>query len=62
VITVQPHGYSVAYSENNQSVDSTLTFTSHAKAVQYMNSRVDADPALGPRVHVIPNTEVDLAA
>jgi hypothetical protein len=62
VITVQPHGYSVAYSENNQSIDSTLTFTSQAKAVQYMNSRVAADPALGPRVHVIPNTEVDLAA
>jgi len=62
VITIQPNEYSVAYSENNQSVDPAATFTSYAKAVQFMNSRVAADPALGPRVHVIPNTEVDLAA
>jgi hypothetical protein len=61
VITVQPQGYSVAFSENNQSIDPALTFTSHAKAVQYMNTRVAADPGLGARVHVIPNTEVELA-
>jgi hypothetical protein len=62
VITVQPNGYSVAFSENNQSLDPGMSFTSHAKAVQFMNSRIAEDPALGARVHVIPNTEIDLAA
>ena len=62
VITVQPNEYSVAFSETNQSIDSSLSFSSQAKAVQYMNRRVAEDPALGARVHVIPNTELDLAA
>lgn len=62
VITVQPQGYSVAFSDNNQSVDSTMAFTSYAKATQFMNQKIAADPALAARVHVIPNTELDLAA
>jgi hypothetical protein len=62
VITVQPNEYSVAFSETNQSIDSSLSFTSHAKAVQYMNQRATEDPAFRARVHVIPNTELDLAA
>jgi hypothetical protein len=62
VITVQPNGYSVAFSENNQSVDPTMTFTSYAKAAQYMNQQVASDPANAAKMHVIPNTELDLAA
>jgi hypothetical protein len=62
VITIQPNGYSVAFNENNQSIEPEMTFTSYAKAVQFMNRRVAEDPALGARVHVIPNTELDLAA
>jgi hypothetical protein len=62
VITVKPNGYSVAFSDNNQSVDPTMTFTSYAKAAQYMNQQVANDPALASKMHVIPNTELDLAA
>jgi hypothetical protein len=62
LITIQPNGYSVAFSDNNQSVDATKTFTSYARAVQFMNQQVAQDPALAPRVHVVPNTELDLAA
>ena len=62
LITIQPNGYSVAFSENNQSIDATKTFTSYVKAVQFMNQQVARDAALAPRVHVVPNTELDLAA
>jgi hypothetical protein len=62
LVTVQPNGYSVAFNENNQSVDATRTFTSYAKAVQFMNQQVAQDPSLAPRVHVVPNTELDVAA
>ena len=62
VITIQPNGYSVAFTENNQSLYPETTFTSQAKAVQFMNRRIAEDPALAAKVHVIPNTEIDLAA
>jgi hypothetical protein len=61
-IAVKPNGYSVAFTENNQSVDPTMTFTSYAKAAQYMNQHVASDPANAAKMHVIPDTELDIAA
>jgi hypothetical protein len=62
MITVRPNEYSVAFAEDNHSVDAQVSFTSQAKAVQYMKQRVAADPSLAAKLHVIPNTELDVAA
>jgi len=61
-ITVNPHEYSVAFSEDNTSIDSTVSFTSQAKAIQFMNQQINDNPALEKALHVIPNTELPEAA
>lgn len=62
VISIAPNEYSVAFNQDNTSVDESASFTSHAKAVQHMNRKIDENPALQTQLHVIPNTELSKAA
>jgi hypothetical protein len=61
LIEVKPNEYSVAFDEDNTPVDWSVSFSSHASAMQYMDRRIATDPALSGRLHVIPNTEVNLS-
>ena len=62
LISIVPHEYSVAFNEDNTAVDGAATFTSHAKAVQFMNERIATNPSLQTKLHVIPNSELSKAA
>lgn len=63
VIQVKPNEYSVAFTTDNQPVDGTATtFTSQAKATQFMEQKIQDDPKLAEELHVIPNTEINTAA
>jgi hypothetical protein len=62
LITIQPAGYAVAFNDNNTAVGGVTTFSSHARAVQFMNEQIASDPALAERLHVIPTTELSEAA
>lgn len=60
VIQIQPNQYSVAFNSNNKPIDaSTTSFSSQAKAVEYMEQQVQNDPNLINDLHVIPNSEVN---
>lgn len=61
-IEIKPNEYSVAFNENNSSIDSTLSFSSQAMANQFMNQQIQNDPSLAAQLHVIPNTETNFAA
>lgn len=61
-IEIRPAGYAVAFNDNNAAVGGESTFTSHARAMQYMNEQIQRDPALATRLHVIPTTELSEAA
>lgn len=62
-IAIQPNGYSVAFNTDNKPfAKEAITFTSHAKAAEYMEEQVLKDPNLGGNLHVIPNTEINLVA
>lgn len=54
--------YSVAFNDDNTRVGPEATFSSQAKAEQYMQRRIAEDPTLGGKLHVIPNTELEDAA
>jgi hypothetical protein len=61
-VTVQPPGYSVAYSANNQPLPSAAGgFTSRAAAEDFLQGQLLADPTLADTLHVIPNTEIAFA-
>jgi hypothetical protein len=63
VIQIRPDQYSVAFNKNNKPFDATTTnFTSQAKAVEFMQEQIQTDPNLADSLHVIPNSEVNLAA
>lgn len=63
VITVRPQGFTVVFTEDNRPVDGFgATPTSHAAATRYMEERVAADGGLARRVHVVPNTEVNIGS
>jgi hypothetical protein len=63
VIQIQPTQYSVAFNSNNRPVDAgAATFTSQVKAMEYMQQQIQSDPNLANNLHVIPNSEVNLAA
>jgi hypothetical protein len=62
LITIQPAGYAVAFNDNNTAVGGVTTFTSHARATQFMNEQIQTDPSLAARLHVIPATELSEAA
>ncbi|MFQ5636635.1 MAG: DUF6603 domain-containing protein [bacterium] len=62
VIEIQPSQYSVVYDSNNMPVGvEATTFTSQAEAHEYMEEQIQSHPNLADNVHVIPNTEVELA-
>lgn len=63
VIRVQPNQYSVAFNMDNRPMDTgATTFTSQAKAMEYMEQQVRSNAALANQLHVIPNTELNKAA
>ena len=62
LIAVKPNEYSVAFNDDNTTVDATVSFASQAKAKQFMNEKVSQNPALQTALHVIPNTELADAA
>jgi len=62
-IAVQPNAYSVAFNTDNKAVDAgAASFTSHAKAVEYMNGKIANDRTLADQLHVIPAVELQEAA
>ena len=61
-IKMEPNEYSVAFNENNTSVDSTMSFTSQAMANQFMNEQIQRNPAMANQIHVIPNTEINFVS
>ncbi|MFK8102460.1 MAG: DUF6603 domain-containing protein [Saprospiraceae bacterium] len=62
-IQINPDLYTVANIKNNKALDaSTTTFTSKAKAQDYLQQQLAQNPALTDSIHVIPNTEVNTAA
>jgi hypothetical protein len=63
VIQIQPIQFSVAYNSNNKPVAAdAANFNSQAKAMEFMQEQVQSDPNLANTLHVIPNSEVNLAA
>ena len=61
-IEIKPNEYSVAFNENNTSIDATMSFSSQAMANQFMDEQIQNDPSLASKLHVIPNTEINSAA
>ena len=63
VIQIQPQRYSVAFNSDNRPLDAgAMTFESRAEAEQFLTGQVESNAALGQRLHVIPNTELNIAA
>lgn len=65
VIEVKPHEYSVAFNTDNKPVGENGTvksFTSQAKAKEFMEQKMQDDPKFADQLHVIPNTEINTAA
>ncbi len=61
-VAVNVNEYSVAFNEDNTSIDLNKTFKSVAMADQYLAQQLQANPALTGQLHVIPNTELNDAA
>jgi hypothetical protein len=63
VIQIKPNQYSVAYNTDNKPMDAgSAQFASQAKALEYMEEQVQNDSTLTNQLHVIPNTELNIAA
>jgi hypothetical protein len=63
VIQIKPNQYSVVYNTDNKPMDAGSTqFASQAKALAYMEEQIQNDSTLANRLHVIPNTELNVAA
>jgi hypothetical protein len=61
-VRVQPNGYSVAFSANNQPfTDAATQFTSRAAADDFLQKELLRDPNLADSLHIIPNTEIAFA-
>lgn len=55
--------YAVALNSDNTAYEATaIDFSSQAKAIDYMNKKVAADPNLAKQLHVIPQVELQRAA
>ena len=63
VIQVIPNQYSVAFNDTNKPIDSeAMSFSSQANATDYMRDQIRENPNAANQMHVIPNTEIDIAA
>ncbi len=63
VIQVLPNLYSVAFNDTNKPIDSkAMAFSSQAIAMDYMRKKTRENPNAAAQMHVIPNTEINLAA
>ncbi len=60
-IVAGAEGYTVEAAHDNKPLDTQSTFGSEARTVNYMKSRVAADPSLAASVHVLPTHEVNLS-
>jgi hypothetical protein len=60
-IGVGPSGYTVANTSDNTPVDANASFSSEAKAREYMARQIGADPSKDGELHVLPNHEVNAA-
>jgi hypothetical protein len=58
-VSVGSEGYTVASTKDNKPHDAQSKFSSEAMAVDYMRSKVAADPSLAGSIHVLPNHEVN---
>ncbi len=61
VVEIKALEYSVAFNHDNKRIGVEASFSSHEKADQYMKQKIQADPSLAHRVHVVPNTELEAA-
>jgi len=63
VIKIEPNQYTVAFNDTNKPIDATaMRFTNQASAIDYMQEQTRLNPNAAPTMHVIPNTEVNIAA
>lgn len=63
VIKVQPTLYSVVSTADNRPTSSAaMAFTSQARAMEHLEQQIRTGTAAGGSLHVVPNTELDLAA
>jgi hypothetical protein len=61
-VRVQPNGYSVAFSANNQPfTDAGTQFSSRVAAEDFLQKELLRNPNLADSLHVIPNTEIAFA-
>lgn len=58
-IAVNAGTYTVAFTDNNNAVDTSATFSSEAMAIDYMGKLVSGDSALKNKLHVIDEHEVN---
>lgn len=62
-IHIQPNLYTVANRQDNRPVGAeTMSFTSRASALDYLETQRTSNPEVAKGMHVIPNTEVNTAA
>jgi hypothetical protein len=62
-IHISPHFYSVAFDSNNKPVHSeAMSFSSQANAEDYLREETRQNPKRASKMHVIPNTEINIAA
>ncbi len=63
IIRIVPNQFSVVYKTDNRPMDAeATTFTSQAKALAYLERQIQNDAVLARHLHVIPNTELNIAA
>ena len=62
VIQVLPNQYSVAFNDTNKPIDfGAMSFGSQANATDYMRDQIRENPNAANQMHVIPNTEINIA-
>jgi hypothetical protein len=58
-----PNLYSVAFNDTNKPIDSeAMSFSSQENAIDYMREKTRKNPNVTAQMHVIPNTEINIAA
>jgi hypothetical protein len=62
-VKVLANQYSVAFNSDNKPVtNEAMAFNSHANAIDYLREQIRLDPKAAANMHVLPNTEINLAA
>ena len=59
-ITISNESFTVAFNSNNSPLNNeSVAFESQARALDYMNAKIEEDPNLAESIHVIPQTEMN---